>query len=246
MMPTRQGRWRCPATVDAGIGSEIHQHHLAAQVGKGQRCRGVSQPSMPMNSGAANGRQTSRRQGTCSKQLWKERAAGLHGTLLAAWVGRPGGAHVDDSLGEIVRRLLGLVVSHAALDQSVLVFARALPGIRRRRFQMRCAVRVALHGDRRDVDDWRLRRPLLLRVILPLAVSETDPPAIVVDDDVDMVSIVDGLRAAIERRGIEIPFRRGRLPDEPGEGLPLLFIADPASAGREIELVPPCEFRLGR
>ena len=105
-------------------------------------------------------------------------------------------------------------------DESVSVFARELPGIRRR-FRMRCAVRIAFHGDRRHADHRRLGKPLLERVILPLALGEAEPPAIVVDDDVDVVRIVEGLRAAVERRVVEFPFRRGDLPDELGEILPI-------------------------
>jgi hypothetical protein len=85
--------WHCPAAVDAGIGPEIHQHHLAAQAGKDQRCRGVEpvidadefRRRRPIGlSDATSGRRKSRREGARGEQLWKERATGLHGIHLAA------------------------------------------------------------------------------------------------------------------------------------------------------------------
>src|SRR5215471_18375865 len=107
---------------------------------------------------------------------------------------------------------------------------------------MRRAVGVALHGDRGHVDDRTCRKPLLDIVVFTLAVREALPPAIVVDDNGNMVRIVEGGSGAIERRVVEFPLRRSELPDELVEVMPVLVVAVAAAVGRKIELVPPLEF----
>src|SRR5215470_10893714 len=58
-----------------------------------------------------------------------------------------------------------------------------------------------------------------------------------------MVRIVEGGRAAIEGRVVEIPLGRSGLPDQLRELTPILFVAGAAAIGGKIELVPP--FILG-
>jgi len=65
------------------------------------------------------------------------------------------------------------------------------------------------HGNSRTVGE-----SLLESVILRFAVSEAEPPTIVVNHDADMIRIVEGRRAAIERRVIELPSLGRELPDE--------------------------------
>jgi hypothetical protein len=48
----------------------------------------------------------------------------------------------------------------------------------------------------------------------PLTFRQTDSPAVIMDDDGDMVRVIEGCGAALERRIIEAPFRRSKLPDE--------------------------------
>src|SRR5215813_3958971 len=61
-----------------------------------------------------------------------------------------------------------------------------------------------------------------------------------------MVRIVEGGRAAIESRVVEIPLGRSGLPDQPRELTPILFVAGTAAIRRKIELVPPFVLGLWR
>ena len=59
--------------------------------------------------------------------------------------------------------------------------------------------------------------PLFELVVFRLAFGQAEPPAIIVDHDGDVIRIVEGRGAAIERRVVELPFGRGDLPDQLGE-----------------------------
>ena len=69
---------------------------------------------------------------------------------------------------------------------------------------------ITFQGNRGHGDDRTFRKPLLQFVILRFAFSQAEPPAIVVDDDADMIRVLEGRRAPIERRVIEVPARRRR------------------------------------
>src|SRR5262249_43478580 len=58
----------------------------------------------------------------------------------------------------------------------------------------------------------------------------------------DVVRVVEGGCAAVERGIVELPLRRGELPDQPVEVAPVLLVAELAALGGEIKLVPPLEF----
>ena len=79
---------------------------------------------------------------------------------------------------------------------------------------MRRAIGVAFKGDGGHGDGGEFGQPLFQFVVFRLARSQTKPPAIVVDHDGDMVGVVEGRRAALEGGVIEIPLRRGELPDQ--------------------------------
>src|ERR1700732_5287823 len=66
------------------------------------------------------------------------------------------------------------------------------------------------------------------------------------DDDGDMVRILEGRGAAIERGVIEHPSRRCNLPDQLREIVPVFLITLPTALGGEIELIPPLELSLRR
>src|SRR4029079_10286182 len=100
--------------------------------------------------------------------------------------------------------------------------------------------------DGRYTDRRPTSEPLLQLVIFSLAVDQALPPTIIVNDDVDVVRVVERRGAPRVSRLVEAPFRRGGLPDQPVEVVAVLLIADPAAFGREIELVPPLQLRLGR
>jgi len=67
-----------------------------------------------------------------------------------------------------------------------------------------------------------------------------------VDDDADVIRVVEGPRGAIERRIIEVPFRRTVLPDELVEVVPVFGVPERAAFRREVILVPPPQFSRWR
>src|SRR3954453_11008123 len=109
---------------------------------------------------------------------------------------------IDDRFGEGPGRLLRQVVADPAGHHPERVPARELPGVRAR-LRVRRAVGVALEGDGRH-GDGRRRRKALLQVVVPrLAVGESEPPAVVVDHDRDVVRVVERRRAALEGGVVE-------------------------------------------
>src|SRR4051812_2912941 len=78
----------------------------------------------------------------------------------------------------------------------------------------RRAIEITRDGDRRDADRRTARERPLEIVIARLALPEAEPPAIVMNDDRDVIGIVERLRRAIEGRAVERPQRRRVLPYE--------------------------------
>jgi hypothetical protein len=76
--------------------------------------------------------------------------------------------------------------------------------------------------------------------------SQTQAPAVIVNDDRDMVGIVEGGGRAGEDGFVVAPFGRTEPPDQPGEIAAVPVIAAPAALGREVELIPPLQLRLRR
>src|SRR4051794_18912116 len=144
-------------------------------------------------------------------------------------------AHFKDGIGERLRGLLREVVADAALDGAVRVAARELPGIGAR-VRVRRPVGVALEGDRRHRDPGCFGEALLQLAVLRFAFREPQPPAVVVDHDLDVIRVVERRRAPIESRVVEAPLRRGRSPDDLREVAPVLVIAGPALFGREVAI----------
>src|SRR5262245_53750528 len=153
--------------------------------------------------------------------------------------------HLDDSFGKGVWRFLRQIVPDAARDRSVRVLARELlsvgAGVR-----MRCAVGITLESDGWHSDHRKLGKLLLQIIKLRLALRKTEPPAVVVNDDGDMIRVGKGRRAAIERGIVKGPLRRRELPDELRKFVPIFLVAGPTAFGSEVELIPPFEFRLRR
>src|SRR5208337_4368265 len=111
---------------------------------------------------------------------------------------------------------------------------------------MRRPVGVAFQRDRRHAYDRRFGEPLLQIVVFRLALSQPEPPAVIMDHDADMVRIVERCRTAVERRVIELPSRRSDLPDELGKIVPVFVVALPSAFRGEVVLIPPLELGLGR
>src|SRR5262249_23311446 len=114
------------------------------------------------------------------------------------------------------------------------------------RLRMRGPIGVALQRDGRYRDHRKLGEFLLQIVKLRLAFSETEPPAIVVNDDGDMIWIVEGRSAAIEGGVVECPLRRRDLPDEFRKLVAVFFVTGATTFGGEVKLIPPFEFGLRR
>src|SRR5262245_17361527 len=150
---------------------------------------------------------------------------------------------LDDGLGEGLGCFLRQVVPDTAPDSLVRIFARELLGIGAA-VRVWCTVGITFKGNGGHGDDRTFGKPPLELVVLRLAFSQAQPPAVVVDHDADMIRIVQRGCAAIKRSVIELPFRRSRLPNELGKIVPVLVVACPAAFRGEIILVPPCE--LGR
>ena len=104
-----------------------------------------------------------------------------------------------------------------------------------RRLRMRRAIRVALERDGRHVDRGRLRKPLLEIVVFRLALGQTETPSVIVDHDVDVIGIFEGRRAPFECGIVELPLRRGDLPDQLGKIAPVFVVAGAAALGRKID-----------
>src|SRR5438270_13219451 len=94
---------------------------------------------------------------------------------------------------------------------------------------------IAFKSDRGYRDDRCRRNPLFHMFILRVALSQTDPPAIVVDHNGDVVRIIERRCRAIERGIIELPLRRSKLPDQLVESVCVFCVAPLATFGGEIE-----------
>ena len=72
---------------------------------------------------------------------------------------------------------------------------------------MGSAVGVTFEGDRGYGDAGEVSELLFQGVVARLAVGRAEPPAVVVDHDGGMIGIVEGRRAPLERRVVEVPSR---------------------------------------
>jgi hypothetical protein len=133
-------------------------------------------------------------------------------------------------------------VSDAPRDRSVRVFAQELVCVCAW-IRVRCAVGVAFECNRWNRNRRALGQAAFKIVISHLAFSQTEAPAVIVDDDVDMVRIVERRRGTLERGVVEVPLRRRELPNQPGKITPVLLVASPTALGRKIVLIP---LKLGR
>ena len=76
------------------------------------------------------------------------------------------------------------------------------------------AVGVTFENDCGHCDHWACSELLFILIVFRLAFSKVEAPAIVVDDDGDMIRVVEGLCGAIVGCVVEVPFRRRKLPNE--------------------------------
>src|SRR5205807_1725411 len=124
-------------------------------------------------------------------------------------------------------------VAYASRDIPVFVPARELARIGTRR-RVRSTISIALKCNRGHGDVRCFSEPFFQIVILRFTVSQPKPPAVVVYHDADMIRVVQGRGATLERGIIEIPSWGGGLPDEPGKLAPVFLVASPSALGSKV------------
>ena len=83
---------------------------------------------------------------------------------------------------------------------------------------------IPFEGNGGHGDGWAECKPLFQLVVLWFALCQAEPPAVIVDDDRDMVRIVERCRRAIEGSSIELPLWRSKLPNELGKVVPIFLV----------------------
>ncbi len=125
-------------------------------------------------------------------------------------------------------------------DSPVLVFIRKLyrdePWVRMGR-----AICVSFEGDGWLANGWTLSKQIFEMTAFRLAFNQSPPPAIVVNNDCDVIGIVERDCGAIKCRIMETPLWRSELPDEPREVAPAFFVAGPTVFRSEVVLLRPSE-----
>src|SRR5277367_6399944 len=154
-------------------------------------------------------------------------------------------ARFDHRFGKLRWRFLGQIVPDASLENAMRIFAREFSRIPTR-IRMRRAIGVPFKGDAGNSDERAPSQTHLQRFIVRFPRGQPQPPAIIMDHDVYMIRIVECLGAACEGFVVEIPLRRGLLPDEPREFPPILLVAGATPLSRKIILIPPLVFRARR
>jgi len=121
-------------------------------------------------------------------------------------------------------------VTDAALDQAMLVFARELLGVGLGR-RVGGAIGIAFHADGGHADAGQRGELSLDLGVLPLAFSEAQAPAVGLGDDGGVVGVVEGGGAAIISGVVEVPLRRGGVPDQLRELAPVRVVAGTTALG---------------
>src|SRR6202050_3874171 len=154
-------------------------------------------------------------------------------------------SYFDNCFGKGLWSLLRQIVPDAAADEPVRIFSGEFLGIRTDvRMRRTVGVTFKSNGGHRNVRSFS--KPLFQGVVFPLALSQPNPPSVIIDHDGNVVRIVEGRRSAIKRGFIEVPFRRSELPNEFREVMSVFFVAGPATVRGKIILVPLLELSLGR
>src|ERR1700722_526264 len=153
--------------------------------------------------------------------------------------------YIDDRLGKGLRSFLRQIMSNAALDDPVSIFAREFIGIGTG-IRVRCTVVVTFKRDGRHGNDRACGKPFFEVIILRLALCEILPPAVVMDHDGDMIWGVEGRSTSIERSIVELPLRRSLFPDELRKIMRVFPVAVLTPFGGEVKLIPPLGFSRRR
>ena len=107
---------------------------------------------------------------------------------------------------------MGQIVPDAPRDDAVRIATHEFPGIGTG-LGMWGPIGIAFQRNRRHGDGRSLGEPLFQLVIVRLTFSQSEPPAIIMDHDADMIRIVEGRGAAIEGGIVEVPLWRSDLPN---------------------------------
>src|ERR1051325_5634349 len=132
-------------------------------------------------------------------------------------------ADIDHPFGESLWGFLRQIVADAAFDKPVRIFAGKLPGVGTG-LEMRCTVGIPFKRNGGHSDNRKFRKALLQIVILRFAFSQSEPPAVIMNDDAHVIRIVEGCCATLECGVVEFPFRRSDLPDELVKIMPVFVI----------------------
>src|SRR5262245_22658230 len=111
---------------------------------------------------------------------------------------------------------------------------------------MRRTVGVAFQSDGGNRDNRSLGEPSLQVRVAGLSIGKAEPPSIIMDHDADVIRVIERGGASGKDRIIEMPLRRGDLPNEPRKVVAIFLVTQSAPFGGEVELVPPLELRFRR
>ncbi len=95
----------------------------------------------------------------------------------------------DNSVGKGLRRFLRQIVPDAALDEPVRIFAGEFLGIGTG-VRVWCTIGITLKSNGGHGDDRTFGKPLFQIVVLRLAFSQAQPPAVIMNHYSNMVRIV--------------------------------------------------------
>src|ERR1700693_6347860 len=87
---------------------------------------------------------------------------------------------INDGLGKGLWSFFGQIVPDASLESPACMSAREFLGIGTR-VRVRCTISVTFKGNGGQGDDRPFGKPLIQIVILRLAFSQVEPPAIIMD-----------------------------------------------------------------
>ena len=124
--------------------------------------------------------------------------------------------HLDDGLGKGLGSFLRQVVTDTAVNEAVRILAGEFVGVGT---GFGCGAPLA------SPSSVMVGTPmtgnsasrLSSSSYFAFAVRQAEAPAVIVDRDADVIRVVEGGGAALERGVVEVPFRRGGAPDQPGE-----------------------------
>ena len=161
------------------------------------------------------------------------------------WDGRSVPVDLDNSFSKRLRSFLRQIMPYAALDDPVRIFGREFVDVGAA-IRVWCTIGIAFKRNCRDGDDRELGESFFQIVVVRLAFSQAEPPAIVMDDDANMIRVIECGSGAIKSSVIEGPLRGSELPNAFRKVVPVFVVAGPAAFGGKVILIPPFELSFWR